>query len=65
MSMEKDSVKLADENFRQILDKLPFGISVQTKDREIIYENTKVKELVGSFLYRQCYNRWHYLGLTG
>jgi len=48
-----------------LLDNLPFGVSVQTKNREIIYENKKVKEMVGSFLYRQCYNRWHYLENQG
>jgi len=65
MSVDKDSTIKENDKFRQILDELPFGISVQTKEREIIYENKKVKELVGSFLYRQCYNRWHYLEKRG
>jgi hypothetical protein len=51
----------SNRSFEWILDELPFGISVQKLDRTIIYENQKVKDLVGSFLYRQCYNRWHYL----
>ena len=65
MSSKDNSLALSSEYFRKILDKLPFGISVQTKDRKIIFENEKVKELVGSFLYRQCYNRWHYLEKRG
>ncbi len=48
-----------------LLDNLPFGVSVQTKERKIIYENEKMKKMVGSFLYRQCYNRWHYLENRG
>lgn len=48
-------------DFNLLLDNLPFGVSVQTKNRKIIYENEKMKKMVGSFLYRQCYNRWHYL----
>ncbi len=65
--MPTDS-KIAKEQFDDynlILDELPFGVSVQTIDRKIIFENKKVKELVGSFLYRQCYNRWHYLENQG
>jgi hypothetical protein len=49
------------EGFQWILDHLPFGISVQTLDRKILYENSAVKELVGSYIYRHCFNRWHYL----
>ena len=60
-SEEKQEKILKNESFEWILDELPFGISVQKIDRTIIYENQKVRELVGSFLYRQCYNRWHYI----
>lgn len=49
------------KDFQWVLDELPIGISVQTPSREILYENEAVKELVGSYLYRQCYTRWHYL----
>jgi len=49
------------EEFQWILDKLPIGISVQTPSREILYENEAVKDLIGSFLNRQCYKRRHYL----
>ena len=49
------------EEFQWILDKLPIGISVQTPSREILYENEAVKKLIGSYLHRQCYHRWHYL----
>ena len=66
-SLEKDSKEEIDEaldseeDFEWVLDKLPFGISVQKPDRTIIYENQEVIKLIGSFLYRQCYNRWNYL----
>ncbi len=49
------------KEFQWILDKLPIGISVQTPSREILYENEAVKDLIGSYLHRQCYKRWHYL----
>ncbi len=54
-----DTIK--EGNFQWILDELPFGVSVQTLDRKILYENEVVKELVGSYIYRHCFNRWHYL----
>lgn len=57
-SFNKDENK---EEFQWILDKLPIGISVQTPSRKILYENEAVKELIGSYLHRQCYTRWHYL----
>ncbi len=50
-----------EENFQWVLDELPVGISVQTPTREILYENETVKDLIGSYLHRQCYSRWHYL----
>ncbi|NPD89829.1 MAG: hypothetical protein HGN29_14040 [Asgard group archaeon] len=59
--VELGEVLKKESNFEWILDELPFGISVQKADRTIIYENQKVREMVGSFLYRQCYNRWHYI----
>ena len=65
MSSEKHPIDTPSLNFNLILNELPFGVSVQTIDRKIIYENKKVKELVGSFLYRQCYNRWHYIEERG
>ena len=49
------------ENYKWILDQLPFGISVQTIDRKILFENEAVKDLVGSFIHRSCFNRWYYL----
>lgn len=57
-SSDKD---MDEESFQWILDELPVGISVQTPAREILYENETVKKLIGSYLYRQCYTRWHYL----
>jgi len=44
-----------------VLDQLPFGISVQTIERKILYENESVINLVGSYTKRHCFNRWHYL----
>ena len=58
---ELEEVLKKESNFEWILDELPFGISVQKVDRTIIYENQKTKDMVGSFLFRQCYNRWHYI----
>ena len=59
---DQDIEKLIEKReFQWILDELPFGISVQTIDRKILYENQTVKNLVGSYVYRHCFNRWHYL----
>ncbi len=44
-----------------VLDQLPFGVSVQTIERKILYENETVIDLVGSYTQRHCFNRWHYL----
>ena len=44
-----------------ILNTLPFGISVQTKDRKVIFENDKIKELVGSYASNHCFSRWNYI----
>ena len=67
---DQKSVQNIDElikkgDFEWILDKLPFGVSLQNFDREILYENAPVKELVGSYIKRHCYNRWHYLDGEG
>jgi len=48
-------------DYQWILDQLPFGISVQTIERKILFENEAVKDLVGSYIHRSCFNRWHYL----
>ncbi len=48
-------------DYQWVLDQLPFGVSVQTLDREIIYENETVKDLVGSYIRKSCFNRWYYL----
>ena len=49
------------DKFDVILNALPFGISVQSKDRYVLYENQKAKELTGSFKLNHCYNRWKHL----
>ncbi len=49
------------EDFQWILDLLPFGISVQTIERKILFENETVQELLGSYVQRSCFSRWHYL----
>ncbi len=56
----KDGV-IEENSFEWVLDELPFGVSVQTINRQILYENEAVKDLVGSYVYRHCFNRWHYL----
>lgn len=48
-------------NFEMILNALPFGISVQNKDRLVLYENRKAKDLTGSFKLRHCFKRWEHL----
>ena len=48
-----------------ILNNLPFGLSVQNRERKIIYENNKAKDLTGSFHLKHCYNRWAYLPEEG
>ena len=56
----KDDI-IEESNFEWVLDELPFGVSIQTINRQILYENEAVKDLVGSYVYRYCFNRWHYL----
>lgn len=34
---------------------------MQTIERKILFENEAVKDLVGSYIHRSCFNRWHYL----
>ena len=48
-------------NFSWILDELPYGISVQDTNHIVLYENKKVKELVGTYMGKQCFNRWSYI----
>lgn len=60
-SNQDDSKISGTENFQWILDQLPFGISLQTIEREILFENETVKDLVGSYIHRTCFSRWHYL----
>lgn len=62
--MEKGNVT-ANIDFSKVLDILPFGISIQTKDRKVIYENEKVKELVGSYRGTFCFKRWEYISGKG
>ena len=42
-SNQDDSKISGTENFQWILDQLPFGISLQTIEREILFENETVK----------------------
>ena len=48
-----------------ILNSLPFGISIQDKDRIILFENEKAKSLTGSFCHKKCFLRWKYLPEEG
>lgn len=48
-------------NFSWILDELPYGISVQDTNRTILYENKKVKELLGTYMGTKCFKRWTYI----
>ena len=50
------------ELYELALDNLPFGISIQTKDRTIQYENeTAVIFFGNASLHEKCYRRWNYL----
>ena len=49
------------ELYQAVLDNLPFGVSIQTKNRVIIYENKFISSLLGSYYKRYCYDRWNYL----
>ncbi|MHA2250299.1 MAG: PAS domain-containing protein [Candidatus Kariarchaeaceae archaeon] len=46
---------------KQILDMLPYAISVQSKDRVVLFENKKMIELFGTKQGQLCYTRWNYL----
>ncbi len=50
-----------DTGLSDILNSLPFGITLQSIDRIILYENEKAKELTGSYKNHQCFTRWMYL----
>ena len=50
--------KTSSGNFSWILDELPFGISVQDTNHTVLYENKKVKELLGTYLGKKCFKRW-------
>ena len=63
MILPFDSTKI--EDMREILDNLPFGISIQSAERIILYENKAVRELLGSFLNDKCYKRWEYIENQG
>ena len=52
-------------SLESILNSLPFGISVQDKERVILFENEKAKLLTGSFRNKKCYLRWRYLPEEG
>lgn len=53
--------KTSSGNFSWILDELPFGISVQDTNHTVLYENKKVKELLGTYLGKKCFKRWTYI----
>lgn len=52
---------LNNKEFEWLVNALPLGISIQTKDRVVLYENKAVKDLLGSFKGHYCYKRWKYL----
>lgn len=45
----------------EILNTLPIAISVQTPERDVLFENAHMRELFGDFSGRKCYGRWTYL----
>jgi hypothetical protein len=52
-------------HFDLILNSLPFGISVQSSDRIVLYENSKAIELIGSFNLKHCFTRWDHIPNEG
>ena len=52
-------------SLESILNSFPFGISIQDKDRIILFENDKAKSLTGSFCHKKCFLRWKYLPEEG
>lgn len=51
------------EDYRMILDNLPFSITIQNLNYQIIYENRKAIETFGKKLHTTCWKRWQ--GLDG
>jgi len=49
----------------EILDSLPFGISVQSIDRVLLYENKAMREIFGDNPREYCFSRWKYLDDQG
>ncbi|MHA1910095.1 MAG: hypothetical protein ACTSYA_00225 [Candidatus Kariarchaeaceae archaeon] len=61
MNIDSIDHKLPPNLEKTILDSLPIGISVQTIDLTLIYENKAMVNMVGSYLGVKCWNRWNYL----
>lgn len=43
------------------LENLDIGLSIQSKDLTVIYENARMRELTGGFSFRKCFERWEHL----
>ena len=43
------------------LEELDIGLSIQSKDLTIVYENKRMRELTGGFNFRKCFERWEHL----
>jgi hypothetical protein len=43
------------------LEELDIGLSIQSKDYTVIYENQRMRELTGGFNFRKCFERWEHL----
>ena len=46
---------------KEILDILPYGISIQTIEYKVLYENKAMTDLVGHYMGKKCFTRWSYL----
>ena len=70
MSIEKKGVisaliekfKYKNEHINEKLYTLPIGVTIQSLNRTILYENIFHQNHYGSFQLRKCYERWHNMG---
>ncbi|MHA2169916.1 MAG: hypothetical protein ACXAB7_08490 [Candidatus Kariarchaeaceae archaeon] len=59
--MGANNIDLQDLSKYEVLDYLPFGVSIQNRNFQILYENKKMEELLGRHFGKQCYTRWEHL----
>ena len=62
--MRSDDFINIDFNFKKPnipeLESLDIGLSIQSKDLTVIYENERMKELTGGYNFKKCFERWEH-----